>query len=136
MSFSNSFENAVLDAMLGGSASLLGGSVDIALSTTNPGEDGTGITEPGAGYTRVTINNDGAEWGAAVGGVKSNTNVITFPQASGGNWGLISHWALYESGIMRLYGEIDDGLGVPTPRQVNDGDTFKFLAGKLRISLD
>lgn len=137
MSFANNLENAILDALLGASASLLGSSVDIALSTANPGEDGTGIAEPsGAGYARVSVTNDGTEWGAAASGEKTNINVITFPQASGGNWGLISHWALYDSGVMKLYGEIDDGAGTPTPRQVNDGDIFRFLAGKLRISLD
>jgi hypothetical protein len=137
MSFNNTLENEILDALLGSSHTLLGSNVDLALSTTPINEDGTGITEPiGAAYARVTVPNDGANWAPASAGSKMNTLTLSFPQASGGNWGLITHWALYDSGVMKMFGIIDDGTGTSTPRQVNDGDTFKFVAGGLRITLD
>lgn len=137
MSLFDVFENAVLDSWLGATATLLGASVDIGLSTTTPNDDGTGITEPaGAAYARKTVTNDGAEWGAASGGQKDNINVIAFAAASGGNWGLISHWVLYDSGTAKVWGVLDDGAGTPQPRQINDGDQFRFLAGELRIQQD
>jgi len=141
MSLMNSFELAVLDAMLGGSATLLGGSLDVALSTTDPGEDGSGISEPsGFGYARKTITNDGSQWAAAAlesGVATKRTNAqIEFAQASGGNWGLISHWVIYESTTPKIWGVLDDGAGTPLARQVNDGDTFRFLSGELRVTMD
>lgn len=141
MSMTNVHELAVLDANLGVGATLLGATVEIALSTADPGEDGTGLTEPvGNGYARVTVNNDGAAWGPAtlVGGLGTKVNLtsITFPSASGGPWGLITHWAMVDSGTVKFSGEIDDGAGTPQPRQVNNTDLFRFLAGALRITLD
>lgn len=136
MSFVNDLENAVLDALLGASATLLGGSVDIALSTTDPGEDGSGITEPSGGaYARVTVTNNGTNFPAAASGEKSNGAAITFPSATG-DWGTISHWALYDSGTLKIYGELDDGAGTPTTREVLSGDVFSFPVGQLRITLD
>ena len=142
MSMTNSLELTVLDALLGAGATLLGASVDIALSTADPLEDGSGLAEPsGNGYARVTVNNDGAAWGAASTGgdgkgVKANAGTITFPAASGGAWGLISHWAIIDTGVVKLKGLVDDGAGVGQPRQVNDGDIFRFPAGNLRIKQD
>ena len=137
MSLFNTFENAVLDSWLGATAALLGGTVDFGLSTTTPNDDGTNITEPAGGaYARKTVNNDGAEWAAAASGQKVNTNVITFVAASGGNWGLVTHWVLYDGGTAKIWGVLDEGTGTPTPRQINDGDQFRFLAGQLRIQQD
>lgn len=141
MSFLDVHERAVLDANLGAGATLLGATVDIGLSTTAPADDGTNITEPAGGaYARKTVNNDGAEWSAAatVGGIttKANINTIVFVQASGAAWGLISHWVLYDGGVPKIWGLLDDGTGTPLARQVNDGDIFQFLATELRVKLD
>jgi hypothetical protein len=135
-------ELTVLDAMLGAGATLLGGSLEVALSTADPLEDGSGLAEPsGNGYARVSVNNDGAQWGAASTGgdgkgLKDNLATITFPAASGGAWGLISHWAIIDGGNVKIKGLVDNGSGVATPRQVNDGDIFRFPVGNLRIKLD
>lgn len=137
MSFTDSFENTVLDAMLGAGATLVGGSVDIALSKADPGDDGTGLDEPvGNGYARVAVTNNGTEWPAAVSGVKSNANQVVFPAASGGNWGTITHWAMFDGATQIANGILDNGSGIAQARQVNDGDTFRFLASQLRITLD
>jgi len=137
MSMFDDFENDVLDAMLGATATLLASGVEIGLSTTTPTEAGGNITEPsGAGYARVYVNNDGSEWPASTVGEKANANTLTFPQASGGNWGLVTHWVMYSSSVPVIWGILDDGAGAALPRQINDGDVFRFLAGQLRISLD
>ena len=136
MSFTNTLENAILDAMLGTGATLFGGTVEIALSTTDPTEDGSGITEPsGGGYARASVTNNSTNFPAASSGTKSNGTAITFPTATA-TWGTLSHWALYDGGVLKIYGELDDGAGTPTTREVLTGDDFSFPIGQLRITLD
>jgi len=136
MSLTNVGENEVLDAMLGASATLYGSSQQLALSTSDPGETGAGITEPsGNGYARVTINNDGTNWAAASSGSKENAATISFPLATG-SWGSIQYWALYDGGVMKHYGVTDNGSGTPATITVANGDVLRFLAGALRITAD
>lgn len=137
MSLMNAMENAVLDELLGASASLIGTPVEIGLSTTTPDDTGGGITEPsGYGYVRASVVNDGTEWPAAASGIKENLNTIMFPAASGGSWGTLTHWVMFQGGTAKLWGVLDDGAGTPTPRTIVDGDTFRFLAAGLRIMMD
>jgi hypothetical protein len=136
MGMTNNMENAVLDASLGAGATLLGSTVEIALSTTTIADDGTGITEPSVGaYARVSVSNDGTNWGAASGGIKTNAVDIIFPEATAG-WGTLTHWALYDSGVMKFHGTIDDGAGTPDPITVVTEDRVRFTASQLRITLD
>lgn len=141
MSLINDFELAVLDAALGAGATLLSATVDLALSTTDPTEDGSGITEPsGGGYARKTINNDGTQWAAAAlesGVATKRTNAeINFGTASGAAWGLIGWVVIYDGVNPKIICQLDDGAGTPTTRQVNDGDTVRFLTGQLRVTAD
>ena len=141
MSAFNLHELAILDAHLGASASLLGATLQLGLSSTTPNDDGSNITEPtGANYARVSITNDGTSFDPATlvsdVATKVNKNEILFNAASGGDWGTITHWVLYESSIPKLWGMLDDGAGIPTPRTITDGDQFRFLAEQLRITLD
>ena len=64
----------------------------------------------------------------------SNTAAIEFAAASGGDWGYVSGIALvdsltYGAGNVLLHGALT------TPRIVTDGDTFKFNAGDIDITL-
>lgn len=136
MTFSNTFEDEILDASLGDGATLLGSSLEIALSSTNPTEDGSGITEPsGNGYARVTVSNNSTYWSASSGGQKVNASGILFPTATG-LWGTMSHWALFDTGVMKIYGEITDVSGNADPQIIDTGNTVRFLAGRLKITLD
>jgi hypothetical protein len=136
LTFSNSFENIVLDAILGDGATLLSNDLEVALSSTNPTEDGSGITEPvGNGYLRKEISNDGEYWGAAVDGEKTNVDTIIFAEASGA-WGTMTHWAIYDTGVFKIYGEITDVSGNSSPQYVDNGDVVNFLPGALKITLD
>jgi hypothetical protein len=136
LSFSDNFENVVLDASLGVGASLLGSSLEIALSSTNPTEDGSGITEPvGNGYSRVTVSNDATYWSAASGGEKTNASGVIFPAATAA-WGMMTHWAIYDTGVFKIYGEITDVSGNSSPQYVDNGDIVRFLTGSLKITLD
>jgi hypothetical protein len=136
LTFSNSFENVVLDSISGAGATLLGSTLEVALSSTNPTEDGSGITEPvGNGYSRKSISNDATYWGAAVDGEKTNASTIIFAEASGA-WGTMTHWAIYDTGVFKIYGEITDVSGNSSPQYVDDGDVVRFLPGALKITLD
>jgi hypothetical protein len=136
LTFSNSFENVVLDSILGSGATLLGSTLEVALSSTNPTEDGSGITEPvGNGYSRKSISNDATYWGAAADGEKTNASTIIFAEASGA-WGTMTHWAIYDTGVFKIYGEITDVSGNSSPQYVDNGDVVRFLTGALKITLD
>lgn len=133
MGLVNTMENAVLDALLGAGASLLPGTLYLGVMTAAPNDDGTGVVEPSGGsYARIAITNDGTSFAAAVGGAKSNLNVLTFPAATA-SWGVITHIGLFDAasaGNLQLFGELD------TPRTVLSGDTLRFLAGTLNFTAD
>lgn len=135
MTFSNTFENEILDAMLG-EAEILGSTLQIALSTTDPLEDGSGLSEPsGNGYARVSVGNNSTYWNVASGGQKTNKIDIVFPEATG-SWGIITHWAILDNGNFKIYGLITDSSGNAAPITVVNLDTVRFLAGRLKITLD
>lgn len=127
--FSNYAEEMVLDHIVG-KASFTMPSVWVALSTTEPQEDGTGVTEPSDGYVRKSTA--AADWEDAVGGAIQNANDITFAEASG-SWGSITHFALYDAasgGNMLAYSILG------AAKTISSGDTPKFAAGDLDITLD
>ena len=103
----------------------------VALSTVNPGDDGTGNDEPAAAnYARKAH----ASWDVAASGASENTGIITFNVPSG-SWGLITHQGLWdnaatETGNMLFY-------STATPNQTPDnGDTVQFADGAYDITLD
>lgn len=108
----------------------------VALSTTTPQENGTGVSEPaGNGYSRKAIATAG--WNDATNTDPSkidNAQDEAFPQASGGSWGLLIACALYDAptgGAFLGHGTINGGNGL----QIDDGDTAEFKAGDLAITL-
>jgi hypothetical protein len=87
----------------------------------------------GNDYARVTLTNNATNWPAASGGAKANGTAITFPQASGGNWGTVTHFAIHD------HATLDQILywGAVTPNKaVNDGDTASFAVGDLDVTED
>jgi len=130
-------DNIILDACLGATPSLLGSSVQIGLSLTAINKDGSGYTEPSGGsYSKVTVTNNGTNFGAAVSSEKTNATEIAFPQATA-DWGTIVSWFMLEvaTGLIRFHGILDDGAGNAQARPVYNNDTFKFYAGELRIKM-
>jgi len=139
MSFTDWMENAVLNGMLGtGHALGLPATVYIGLSTTSISDDGSGYTEPvGGAYAKVAKTNSNTDWTVSVAGEKTNATDCVFPDATA-DWGIVTDWFVSDVGISQIYvkGKLDDGAGTPQPRTILNGDTFKFLAGDLRIVLD
>ncbi len=129
MSLSNYEEEKILELLVGKTAHSTP-TVYVGLSTANPDEDASGLAEPsGNGYARVDST---GLWEAASGGTIQNASAITFPEASG-SWGTVTHFALFDAlsgGNMLAYAELD------TPQAISSGQTFRFSAGALNISLD
>lgn len=108
----------------------------LCTATISDGDTGTTITEPsGNGYARVQVNvNGGASptWDVAAAGLVDNTHDITFPTASGGNWGTITSVAICSAATLGDLLFYDNDM---TDQAVNDGDTAKFPAGDLDIQM-
>lgn len=123
----------LLDKMLGDSVNtpLAQTPIYIGLSTTDPGSDGTGFTEPvGGAYARQSSTNDATNWPSASSGQKTNGALIQYPQATAA-WGTISHWGIFladTGGSPVAWGELD------TPRAVASGDQFQHGIGKLVLT--
>jgi len=129
-SFSDYWENEILDHIFG-KGSYTPPTIYVGLSTADPLDNGSGLAEPsGNGYARVATS--GASWTISSGGSLSNAGDISFPQASG-NWGTITHFALFDAAIagnMLAHGALSQS------KTITSGDTAKFATGDLDVSLD
>jgi len=129
-SFADYWENEILDHLFG-KGSYTPPTIYVGLSTANPADDASGLTEPsGNSYARVATA--GADWNAASGGTIDNANEISFPEASG-SWETLTHFALFDAasgGNMLAHGSLS------VSKSISSGDTVKFAAGDLDISLD
>ena len=102
---SNDLEIDWLDHVFENTAFTVPTNIYIALSTTLPAEDGTNVSEPGAGaYARKVMNT----WNAAAARKVTNNGVITFATATAA-WGNITHYAIYDAitaGNFLAYGSL------------------------------
>ena len=129
-SFSDHWENEILDHIFG-KGSYTPPTIYVGLSTADPLDNGSGLAEPsGNGYARVATS--GGYWTTSSGGSLSNAGDISFPQATG-SWGTITHFALFDAataGNMLAHGALNQS------KTITSGDTAKFAAGDLDVSLD
>jgi hypothetical protein len=129
-SFGNYLENKVLDHLFGKNT-YSSPTVYVALSTADPGEDGSSLAEPsGNGYARVQTSEN--NWNDAFEGSIDNATDISFNEATG-NWGTVTHFALVDAasgGNMLACGTLSQA------KSVGSGDTVKFAAGDLNVTLD
>jgi len=129
-SFADYWENEILDHLFG-KGSYTPPTIYVGLSTADPTDDSSGLAEPSGGsYARVSTV--GADWNVASGGAIANANDITFPEATG-NWGTITHFALFDAasaGNMLAHGSLS------ASKAIGSGDTAKFAAGDLDVTLD
>ena len=105
----------------------------ISLSVADILDDASGNDEPsGNNYSRVQVLD--ANWDVAAARKTVNSNIITFPTASG-DWGVtdITHWGIWDAvtaGNLIAHGSLDVAKGV-----VN-GNTPSFAAGEIEISVN
>lgn len=101
----------------------------LALSSTEPLPDGTGVTEPDAscGYSRIKL----ANLSAAADGRTSNSTSLSWPKLTL-SAGTASYWVLYdgETGGNLLMGDTLDSL-----KHLDAGTTIIVDAGNLSLSV-
>ena len=132
MSLSNDAEVKVLNHIFrNAEAVYTPGAQYISLHTGNPGEANDGGNEvSGYNYARV-LSSD--KFGAAADGEIATDTDITFPTATGGSWGQVTHIGIYdasEAGNLVAYGTLT------VPKTITDGDTFVITSGNLTITLN
>ncbi|MFO8006183.1 MAG: hypothetical protein R6V05_00440 [Candidatus Brocadiia bacterium] len=103
----------------------------LALSTANPTDDGTGLSEPSGGsYSRVSVS--AGDWTAASGGAVQNATAIEFPRATA-SWGVVSDVAWMDAateGNVLLHGTL------ALPKTIPAGLLLRFAAGNLVMLLN
>jgi len=125
--FSDYLEDKIIDHMLRNQAHTPPSTLYLALYTAAPSDAGGGTEVSGGSYARQTVT-----LSAASGGASSNSADITFPQATA-DWGTIGWCALFDAvsgGNMLMWTALD------ASKDINNGDTLKFNAGDLDITVD
>lgn len=129
---SDFLENEILNTFLRDNATYTpSGTVYVGLMTVSGSDatQGTEVTDSNA-YARTAVT-----FGAASAGAVANSLDVTFPTASGGNWGTVIEFAVFDTevhngGNVLYFGPVNPG------KAINDGDTAKFLTGDIDITED
>lgn len=134
-SFSDYSEDKILDHIVGESSFTMP-TAYVTLATADPTDAGTGASHnevPNSNsYARVTTS--AATWATASGGATSNSADISFPEASG-SWGTVTHFTLCDSGTHGAGNMLVHSV-LGASKTIGSGDTPKFAAGDLDITLD
>lgn len=131
-SFADYLENELLDHVLMTGDYASPTNIYIALCKSTIEEDDTGSTLPsevsGGAYARKLCTT----WDAAAGGASANTNDIEFAQATA-DWGVVTDFAVCDAitaGNVLAFGKLN------TTKNIQSGDTAKFTAGDIDITLN
>jgi hypothetical protein len=127
--FGNYLSHALLNHILRNTAYPKPATVKAHLYTTMPNSADAGGTEvSGGSYAAITIF-DTTDWDDHADGTTENTNVESFPQATAA-WGEVKGVCLRdESANLLFFGNLSAN------KTVGDGDTFRFSAGALDVSV-
>lgn len=134
-------ENKLVDHVFRNTAYAVPTTVYIGLFTTATADDGTGTEVTGGSYARVQVGPSTTAWNgthgnttgvsSGTGGLTDNAADITFVTATA-SWGTVTHVAIMDAvsgGNMLFHGVLT------ASKTVDNGDTFKFNAGDLDITL-
>jgi hypothetical protein len=130
VSATNYLENEVLDHVLGKGTRDFTSPANLFIglfTAVSDGEAGTVTEVSGNGYARTAVT-----FNTASGGSATNDGDITFPAASGGSFGTITHIGVYDAstaGTLIFYGSLS------ASKTVDDGDIFQISDTNLTISL-
>jgi len=129
-SFSDYTENLVLNWLLTTNSATRPTVWYVGLFTAAPSDTGGGTEVTGNGYARVatgTISVSGTSPTTA-----TNSAAIEFAAASGGNWGTLTHAAIFDASTS---GNMLAWSALTTSRTINDGDVFRIPASSLTVTL-
>ncbi len=131
MSNSNYLEQQILSWIAGTDMPLAPTSVYVALSTADPGEVGTSISEPAGahGYARVAVSFSAVAQGADEATISNDTEVAFGPATD--DWGAITHFAIFDAATA---GNMLRHSDLSAPVTLNNGDSATFAVGALTIA--
>lgn len=140
MSFGNTLETMVLDHIFGQAAmsTVATGSIPlwwVGLSSSNPTETGV-VNEPvfasdGGTYDRIQVVY--SDWSRAS-NVVDNDLAVCFATAAS-NWGTLQYTVLMNDSVSTVASDFMAYGSLDTARTVNNGDSVRFPAGELNITL-
>lgn len=128
-SFSDYSENLVLNFLFTTNTATRPTAWYVGLFTGAPSDSGGGTEVSGSGYARKTT---GTITVSGTGTTATNSAAIEFDPASGGNWGTITHAAIFDASTS---GNMLAWAPLTTQRIINDGDVFRVPASSLTITL-
>lgn len=141
-SMSNYLENKLADHVFRTASYTPPTTLYYALYTAAPSDSGGGTEVSGGAYARAAVTRGDAQFkgthgstsgaSSGTGGVISNAGEVAFPTPSGANWGLITHWGVFDdptAGNLLFHGVLG------TSKTVNNGDAApKFLADSFTMT--
>jgi hypothetical protein len=128
-SFSDYTENLVLTYLFTDGSVTRPTAWYVGLFTAAPSDAGGGTEVSGNGYVRKAT---GTITVSGTGTTATNSAAIEFAAASGGNWGTVTHAAIFDAesgGNMLAWAQLT------TARTINDGDVFRVPASSLTVTL-
>jgi hypothetical protein len=128
-SFTDYTENLVLNWLLTTNSATRPTAWYVGLFTAAPSDTGGGTEVSGNGYARKatgTMTITGTTTTA------TNAAAIEFAAASGGNWGTLTHAAIFDA---LTTGNMLAWAPLTTARTINDGDVFRVPASSLTVTL-
>lgn len=128
-SFSDYTENLVLTWLFTSDSATRPTAWYVGLFTAAPSDTGGGTEVSGNGYARVATGTMSVTGTATT---ATNSAAIEFAAASGGNWGTITHAAVFDASSA---GNMLAWAPLTTSRTINDGDVFRIPASSLTITL-
>lgn len=140
---SDYLENKLIDHVFRATAFTMPAAIHVALLTAAPSDTGGGTEVSGGSYARVAVAPSVANWkstngttsgaSSGTGGTTTNAAAVTFP-APTGNWGVITHFAIYDAssaGNLLFWGALT------LPKTVNNGDSApSFAIDVLSVQID
>jgi hypothetical protein len=129
-SFTDFTENLVLNWLFTTNSATRPTAWFVGLFTAAPSDTGGGTEVSGNGYARKATGT------MTVSGTSptncTNSAAIEFDPASGGNWGTITHVAIFSASTA---GNMLGWAALTTARTINNGDVLRIPAGDLDITL-
>lgn len=129
-SFSDYTENLALNFLFTTNTATRPTAWYVGLFTAAPSDTGGGTEVSGSAYARKVTGT------IAVSGTSpttaTNSAAIEFAAASGGNWGTVTHAAIFDA---LTTGNMLAWAPLTTSRTINDGDVFRIPASSLTITL-
>lgn len=132
---SNYLEQAIFDHILRSTTFAKPTTISIGLCGSPPTDAGYTELPNTNGYARIPNASGTGVWAAhGVAGPGDNAIELSFPAATGGDWGWVSGVIIcdsntYNAGNLLLHGTLT------TPKLVQNGDTFKFAIGALDVTI-